>query len=550
MDTTPFPFSSARWLPAGRWRGWILGLLGTGSLLAAFPPLSIWPLALVGPWFLILLAVEAPTARAAWGRFVLAGVAYSSLGSLWMAETSFWNLVPVVVIESFWIGLLGVACKRCSVSQNVWPTMPILWVAHELCRNSFPDTGYPYQFVGLALAASPVLVQVADLGGVFAVTFLGLSLLPSVQGGLSLFQKGTPFRRSELFAAVASVAALGYGVVRPETLGTPEPGPVVAGIQPAFPQELKEAGTSRMERFQACLDLSVEAVTTGETPDLLVWPETMWPWPIGEGQGAWFSGGFGESEGLRLEKDTVQRVIVDLTEALGGSDAVPHLLLGTFYYRGQGDGQPPERRNSAMLFDPSGIRLARYDKHILVPGGEAIPFGGILPEGLREAYEKASVGIAGFMATLTPGDGVQLMEVKNEPFAVTICFENAYGDYHRRFVWEGARYGIVLSNEGWFHESSEFDLMILHSILRAVETRRSLFRSTNSGISCLVLPDGSAPDRLVVDGKDRNVAGVFSARIPLYSGLSPYVWWGDLFAWLCLGLGLLATSFPRRIRLS
>jgi len=115
-------------------------------------------------------------------------------------------------------------------------------------------------------------------------------------------------------------------------------------------------------------------------------------------------------------------------------------------------------------------------------------------------------------------------------------------------VRQGAAFLVNLSNEAWFGTSTEFDQMELHSILRAVETRRALFRVTNSGISCLVRPDGRAPSgaaRLEVGGRDRAVTGVFRAAVPLHTDRSLYVFTGDLFGWLCL-LGTAALVFRRR----
>src|SRR4029453_16286170 len=142
------------------------------------------------------------------------------------------------------------------------------------------------------------------------------------------------------------------------------------------------------------------------------------------------------------------------------------------------------------------------------------------------AFEDWIRDFAGFVSDLQPGPGPSLQELDGVPFGVTICFENAYGGYCRQFVRQGAAFLVNVTNEAWFGTSTEFDQMELHSILRAVETRRALFRSTNSGISCLVLPAGRRPQgdrRLVVDGRDRAVAGTFAADVPLYDGTTLYV---------------------------
>jgi apolipoprotein N-acyltransferase len=95
--------------------------------------------------------------------------------------------------------------------------------------------------------------------------------------------------------------------------------------------------------------------------------------------------------------------------------------------------------------------------------------------------------------------------------------------------------------------------MELQSILRAVETRRAIFRSTNSGISCLVRPDGRAPegaDRLVVGGRDRGVAGILAATIPIHTDRTLYVLLGDAFGWFCLLAAAVLVVLRVRRRLS
>jgi hypothetical protein len=123
--------------------------------------------------------------------------------------------------------------------------------------------------------------------------------------------------------------------------------------------------------------------------------------------------------------------------------------------------------------------------------------------------------------------------------------------------YRGDAYHVVsapMDAQGWFGSSTEFDHMELQSMLRAVETRRPLFRATNTGITSLVLPDGSRPEgpaRLVVGGRDRAVGGVLVVDVPLVpldsAGLTPYVRWGDWPGWASLA-GALLLLLRRRPR--
>jgi apolipoprotein N-acyltransferase len=216
------------------------------------------------------------------------------------------------------------------------------------------------------------------------------------------------------------------------------------------------------------------------------------------------------------------------------------LMLGCLWVRTI-DGQT-RLSNHAQLYDASGHPTAGYDKEMLVPAGESIPFGGWMPAGFKRVVAGWIQSAAGFEADLLPGTTHAPLTVGGVPCGVTICFENAYGRPSRESVKAGATFLLNLSNEAWFGTSAEHDHMELQSVLRAVETRRALFRACSSGISCLVRPDGRRPqgaDRLVVGGSDRGVAGTFAARVPLYDGLTPYVRWGDWIGWVALAASAL-----------
>ncbi len=112
---------------------------------------------------------------------------------------------------------------------------PLLWTAMEMARLNWPLSGYPWIFLGHALAASPVLVQGADLGGVLLLSFLAAC----VADGLRQLRAGR--RAAATVAGLLLGAAAIYGVLRPGTLPEPRPGPRLATIQPAFPQVLKDS---------------------------------------------------------------------------------------------------------------------------------------------------------------------------------------------------------------------------------------------------------------------------------------------------------------------
>lgn len=516
---------------------WLLAAFGTLLFLAAFPPFGVWPLVGLAPVLLAASLTSARTRARAFGRGALVGAVLFGLANTWMATSSPANLAGVMVVQGFWFGVFGVVARAALPGRAAWPTLPLVWGAIEFARHHLPMSGYAYSLAGMAWAADPRAVQVAELGGVHLVSFVAVSL------GAGLWSWGDGHRRAAVAAFALVVAAYGYGVVRPSTLSPSESGPLVGTIQPNIRQELKEGGMAPAERLRLCLDRSHELLSAHPDLDLLVWPETMLPFPVGDGEPGdrWFEAfDYGPEDGARQERGLLEALAAQAT-----GDVPPWFLLGGLHH----EGDVSERvvlKNVGLLYEPGGERVDLYAKHVLVPGGEYIPYADDLPEALRGLVAGAIDSLAGFVATLSPGEGPDVMAWdRGPPFGVTICYENAYGDHLRGAVRAGAAFHVVLSNEAWFDGSTEFDHMELHSILRAVEGRRAVFRSTNSGISCLVHPDGRV-ERLAVDGRDRGVGGTFARRVPLRSDTTPYVRWGDVVAWLCVASTLFLTRIGLR----
>ena len=150
-----------------------------------------------------------------------------------------------------------------------------------------------------------------------------------------------------------------------------------------------------------------------------------------------------------------------------------------------------------------------------MPGSEAIDW---IPEGwfadrVRDALDPYTNGM---VPQMIPGGGRGLRDRadRGKPAAragMAICYDNAFPSLFRESAARNANFHLVLSNEGWFPDSYEMDSMLAYSAFRAIETRRSVLRCTNTGISCLIDPDGSLASILTVDGRRSEVEG-YSSR--------------------------------------
>jgi apolipoprotein N-acyltransferase len=103
-----------------------------------------------------------------------------------------------------------------------------------------------------------------------------------------------------------------------------------------------------------------------------------------------------------------------------------------------------------------------------------------------------------------------------------ICYEGMYGEEYARFVTEGANLMLVLSNDGWWGDTPGHKRLFDFCRLRAIETRRSVARSANTGVSGFITPTGEVLQRL-----DWDERGVLTQKVELRQEQTFYVRYGD-----------------------
>jgi apolipoprotein N-acyltransferase len=141
--------------------------------------------------------------------------------------------------------------------------------------------------------------------------------------------------------------------------------------------------------------------------------------------------------------------------------------------------------NRAWLVEDTKIKGV-YDKIHLVPFGEYIPLGDVLPF-LKWPFLQ---GLLGAVGTYSPGqdkppmvhDGVQLGQL--------ICFESIFPYMAYDQAKKGADLLVVTTNDAWFGLTMAPDQHLAQSVMRAVETRLPLARAANNGISAIISPSG------------------------------------------------------------
>jgi len=172
--------------------------------------------------------------------------------------------------------------------------------------------------------------------------------------------------------------------------------------------------------------------------------------------------------------------------------------------------------NSALLIDPRGA-VDIYHKGRLVIGVEALPMKGL--------WDLMGVDLGGVAGQLGWGEGQKVFESRGVKLGPAICYEGLYADYFAGFVREGAQVMGVISNDGWWGDTPGHRRLFDFCRLRAVETRRAIARSANTGISGFITPRGDVVETLGWDEQ-----GLLTQSIEVRDDITPYVQYGDWVA--------------------
>lgn len=564
---------------------WILPLLSAGLLWASFPPLDWSLLAWVSLVPLVVLIRMSEPLRWMYTATYLGGLVFTLVTLQWMRlgdPTMYvaWVALAVYVAVYFpvFVGLARCAVHSCRIPLVF--AVPAVWVGLEFFR-AYLLTGFSWYYLAHTQYRWIELIQISDLVGAYGVSFL-VAMTAAVIAGvipetwLERFQlqprataHGMPARRGELgvisvLACLATfAAALVYGHVR-RSQAEFTAGPRVAVVQGNFTAAVKHDPDEAQEIFNRHIDLTFRAVQSGHKPDWIVWPETMFRNTLfakDPGMGPddlrrvapevpaeyWFRGRTRDMLAT-LSKQAGAALVIGLDSAVADPDGFAHY-------------------NSAAFVTPDAGLSGRYDKIHRVPFGEYIPLRDTFPFLHRFTPFGPEYGISA-------GDHASVFAFDGWRGAPLICFEDTVPQFVRRIVQTTRQpeteapvdFLVNLTNDGWFHGSSELDQHLITAAFRSVEHRLPSVRAVNTGISAFIDGDGVIlePDHFIDgDNQDRTTLvdpesgrwrkqlnAALIHTLPLDNRRSLYSHTGDWFAGLCgvLCLVLILWSVVERTR--
>jgi apolipoprotein N-acyltransferase len=460
--------------------------------------------------------------------------------------------------------LYDVIRRRYGIKPALY-AMAVLWVGFEFW-HAIGDLSYPWLNLYNTQTYNTAYIQFIEFTGSYGLSFLIVtinvliySLIRSrVKEGTAIF---TLSKKGKLIAATALALSFllpylfgAYTLTQTEEAD----GQLrVSIIQPNINPWDKWA-QSPDAVMDTNYNATIEALRTGDRAvkgqrtQLIVWPETAIPFYITQNRnGEHLVKLYSFLDYTRMALLTGFPMIEEYEDASQAPKNAKRSRSSASAYRNY---------NASMVIykDSDGYKQEHYYKQKLVPLGEKVPFVDVIP--ILGDFIKWQVGIGSW----NTGEGRQLQELPMRAIDTNasvqdtaklwtmICYESVYPSFVREFVKSGAELLFVITNDGWYGKSSGPHQHNQFALLRAVENRRWIARSANTGISCAIDDRGR-----ILKATELFERASITQNFPLLNRQTFYTRFGDWLAipcmWITGGFALFSVvqyyrTRPKRVK--
>ena len=447
--------------------------------------------------------------------WIFIAVRYQYEGPLWAGV--FFLVVLTCLPLGILFGLFALGYRYLCSERPLFffIVIPALWIVCEYIRELVP-LYLPWGFMGYTMAGFPRFIQIADVAGVYGLSFIVVFVNSQVHYITRSFSWGDINRsiaenkfisllRETAAAAPWSLIAVAVAVSIPLLYGSLQ----LSSWKAFLEQELRgprrmnvrivQGNFTHRQRWEqgnlfqvldTCLTLTGDQ-REQSADTLILWPETV----------------------LNMPRSMKNQVLARIAGAAGERGIL--VFGGTRSSRGRGT------YNAAYFVTGRGS-VTWYDKVILLPFAETAPFGISM---LGAVYDAPS--------SFGPGKNSSHVRTPAGDFGISICFEKIFSWFVRDSVRRGAGVLINISNDAWFGRSTEPYQHRDIAVLRAVENRRYMVVAANSGISAIISPTGEITGATEIFTRTALMGTIVPLRKKsLYTGSGDWVLFGALAA-LC-----------------
>lgn len=458
---------------------WLLLLLPALCFGLAWPPIGIFPLLFIGVIPLFELNQRLSSAK----FWKYASLIYVSM-FLWNLALTWWvwnstpsGAITMLVANSLLMALPWLLARYLGKKIGVHRAeiaFTMLWLCFEFIHHRW-DLSWPWLTLGNGFANAPFMVQWYDITGtlggsawILAVNLLFFRALQLRQWKPALVS----FALVGSGAVLSAIAAASVSDARHKTIEA-------VALQPSFDPWTEKFTRDPSDMVREMLQLSSKAIDSNTA--LLVWPETALVDNIETATAA-----------NDYQVAQLQRLLLNYPQLkiLTGAD------MQRIYYnckkRPTGTARPTsspsiwwDSYNSALYLDAEQ-KPRFYHKSKLVPGTEQMPLTEWFP-----AINDLAVSLDENSMTGSLGKSDSVVLFGNSKIIPAICYESIYGDHLANFARQGSGLIAIITNDAWWGKTPGYLQHLSYARLRAIEQRKWVVRSANTGTSCFVDPWGA-----------------------------------------------------------
>ena len=385
------------------------------------------------------------------------------LGTVWwIYNSSIPGFIAVITLNSLFMATVMGLYYIVSAKWNkylAYLSLVVFWLAFEFFHYHW-ELSWPFMNLGNWLGQIPKWIQWYEYTGVLGGTLwiLLINILLFEGGNLFFYNKKTSAWLLMILGLIVLVLpiTISYQIVS-KPIENPDKVSVLI-VQPNINPYTEKYNKSL---FEQQIEGQIQLVKENIKPEtqLIIYPEASFP--------------------LYLNQDSLfandnMKKIKWLTKLNKGVDIIAGLYTykidenDTLYY------------NTALNLNFSN-NFTLYYKSKLVPAVEKSPFAKYF-----RFLKKLNVDFGGVTSSLGISNRRKVFETNKATIAPVICYESVYGEIVAEFVENGADIVAVITNDAWWGNTPAYDQILMHSRLRAIETRRTVVRSANTGVSCLI----------------------------------------------------------------
>ena len=481
----------------------LLCLISALFLVLSWPP-SGFPLLIFGafvPLFFILKDLEKK--RLAFVYSFLVFALWNTFTTYWIYNASLFGAIMAVCVNSILMASVMtffIWLKSKFNDRRAWFALISLWISFEYLHLNW-DLSWPWLTLGNAFAHYPQFIQwyeyTGTLGGSLWILLTNISLFYTIKNKSKYLKSAIVITLPILFSFLINT--------KNETGKVVEIVVVQPNIDPYFEKFNDLTSMQQLEKFIELAESKLDTST-----NYLIGPETAIV------DGVWENKIENSPEIQRLiqliEKYPQLNIIVGAVtyKAYSKTDKIPktarQFLGSNTYY---------DIFNSAIQINIFDISV--YNKSKLVQGVEFTPFPALL-----ENLEFLAIDLGGITGSLGTQDYREVFASTSAQMAPIICYESVFGEYISQYVRNGADLFTIITNDGWWKDTPGYKQHLNYASLRAIECRKAIARSANTGISAFIDSKG-----IITNATQWDEEIVIKGRLETNPTQTIYVMFGD-----------------------